>query len=325
MREPVEDAARLAEPIEWVVKDTLATGCVYILAGRAKLTRKTLTCMHLGRCIASGTPFFSRETRTRRVIYTMLEDGQKRARRRAAMMGFREPTWQPGHFMFEYEIEDYETTLRQMQTGELKNVLWIIDSLPEVVAHLGLDENKAGEITKFIRGHRKLAQAANSTIIFIHHMNKQGEKMRGSTAFEGSGDGWAEATALKNGVKGVKIVWTIRDGETQTFILDLSRDERGQLLFREVDIEAETEAAAEAITREIMAYMGDVPFDEGKSNADIHRGVNDRRGGKGLGRDLIAKAVAVLRERGVLYLGKGKRTYRDKTWWELHDAPKATN
>lgn len=326
MREPVEDAAGLAEPIQWVIKDMLAAGCVYILAGRAKVTRKTLTCMHLGRCVSSGIPFFSRETYTRQVVYTMLEDGQKRARRRAAMMGFRDPTWQRGDFMVEYEIEDYEATLRQMQTGELKNIVWVIDSLPEIVAHMGLDENKAGEMTKLIRGYRKLVQLANSTIIFIHHLNKGGEKMRGSTAFEGSGDGWAEAQPMKNGTPGVQITWTLRDGPSQRFILDLDRDERGQLMFREVDVEAETEARDASYDREVLAFMGTVPFEEGRSVDDIIAGVNTRRGGaKGLGRDAVSKAVKRLRDEGALFKGKLNRTYRDRTWWELRDGQEVKN
>src|SRR4051812_47942951 len=70
------------EPEDWVVEGMVNSSGLYIIAGEPKRSKKTLTCIWLSLCVAQGKPFLGRRTSRRPVVYTFLEDGQRRIARR---------------------------------------------------------------------------------------------------------------------------------------------------------------------------------------------------------------------------------------------------
>lgn len=300
--EYAEDAARLATPIEWVVDDLIASGSMYILAGKAKWGKKTLTAMHLGRCVASNSAFVGHQSHFRCVIYTFVEDGQKRARWRARQMGFYEnQTWKDRTYGFTYGLSGYEEILAEMKAGGLQRVLWIIDPLVDIASSKGLDENSSVEMNALLREHRELAQKTDSTIILVHHFSKPGREMRGSSAFQGSVDGWGDSVPIEGRTDAVRQTWVLRDAAITEYNLQISIPQ-GTFEFSELEDDQLRSQQEGEVQRAVEDYMTDLPGGTERTNSEIHTAINGNRtnGERPIGEKRIRAAVTELIKDGVL-------------------------
>lgn len=68
----------------------------------------------------------------------------------------------------------------------IEPALLIVDTLARSLA--GISENDAAAMSAFFEGAEKFAKEMNVGILFVHHTNKGGELLRGSTAIEGAAD-----------------------------------------------------------------------------------------------------------------------------------------
>ncbi len=226
---PFGQLAREAKEIEWVVQDLIAAGTLILLAGRAKLSRKSLTSLHMSKCIASGMPFVGHATTRRPVFYSVIEDGRERAARRAKEMGLGGEAWEKwgglGNSMgavigLEEHMKLYNFLMLSKRPP--LGFFWVVDPLAQVAAQQGLNENWADDMTKLLDGYRHIAQRTMSTIMIIHHFNKGGEQMRGSTALEGAGDGWVECHGKKDSDV-IEQHWYTRDAPAVTLCLKVEK------------------------------------------------------------------------------------------------------
>lgn len=76
-------------PIKWVVQDLIPEG-VGMIAAPPK-SYKSYMMLHLGMCVAMGTPFFGRQTTRAPVLYYDLESTERRAKVRAEQIGMGFP------------------------------------------------------------------------------------------------------------------------------------------------------------------------------------------------------------------------------------------
>lgn len=64
--------------------------------------------------------------------------------------------------------------------------LVIVDTVSQVIP--GADENTQKEMTLFVEACKAVRKRAGGVVIGVHHANKGGEEMRGSSVLEGAGD-----------------------------------------------------------------------------------------------------------------------------------------
>lgn len=214
--------------LKWVVDGILPEGSLIMLAGSPKKSRKTLTAMHMGLCVAQGLPFLGKiATSCRRVVYTFLEDGPKRGARRFKQLGVdpvlhqnvaMAATFGPGNYW----------TMHERISATKEPILWVIDPLAELMTHCKVtDENNATEVTNFLRPLRELCQEKGHTIVLIHHFRKAGDRARGSSSLEAAVDGWWEfkpGRATPGQHHPVIARVTLRDGDDGTFGVKLIVD-----------------------------------------------------------------------------------------------------
>lgn len=214
-------AAAHAVDTRWVVKDMLPEGALIIIAGPAKRGRKTLTGTHLGLCVARGENFIGQPVLQRPVLYSYFEDGLARVGRRMRAFGVDPAVGTNGAPTREHPRFFYSIGGRGWREGELirrvqqcsEPILWIIDPLIFLESLYQVeDENKATEIEKLLGPFRELTQGPqHHTIALVHHFKKSVAEKRGSSALDGSTDGWWDMHPQQGG--NVRIEWTLRDGE----------------------------------------------------------------------------------------------------------------
>jgi len=207
------EAVKQYEPIEWVVEGLLPKGCSILAAGEAK-GMKSLLLLHLAYCVANGDPFLGMPTHPGDVLLANFEDGFKRTVRRMNDYGIRPNVGPPQLRMLRQNsnVKNLEVYIRSR-----KPRLVIIDTIMEFQLLSGVsDENSASQIATLLKKLRDMAQETNTLILSSHHFAKHGG-IRGSTAFQGSTDGWWEIYDQGVDVNGAenakRVQWTSRDAK----------------------------------------------------------------------------------------------------------------
>lgn len=183
-------------PMKWIVEDLLPAGGVFLWAGEPKHAKKTWTLMHLLLCVVHGRPFLGRRTFRASVAYTFLEDGAARAGRRFHALGATDDA--SLDFCTVLSAEALDLLLAKLTEHKISAVV-VIDTLTNYEVHAGVkDENSALAIEQLMKKLRAVVHATGSTFIIAHHFRKDGTTMRGSTALQGSCDGYFEVYRKKD-------------------------------------------------------------------------------------------------------------------------------
>lgn len=209
------EVAKTAKPMEWAVEGLVPARAQIVLAGPAKLGRKSMLAHWLIMCVSEGKPFLDCKTYRRPCIYCHLEGGFERAARRWKSFGEGrvEPLELDGCTRtVRFGIPGYERSLDALRQEQ---VLIIADPLVRVTAHRGIDENDPTEVTRFLYEHEELVNVGPGSVLFwLHHFRKAGDRMRGSTAYEAAVDGWFESFPTDD-KDTLRIEVTLRDGESK--------------------------------------------------------------------------------------------------------------
>lgn len=206
------DEALKARDLEWIVQGLIPAQSFLLLGGLPK-SKKSLLALELAVAVASGTEFIGRQTQSMPVIYSFLEDHVELVRRRAralrAHVRLQGPTraFLTGYVGLDAFGHAFEQARQQ-------RCLWIVDTMGEAIANQGLDENKMADMLNFLRPYRDAMRAANAVGLFITHMRKAGDSIRGSGALTATVDGWFEVHSEPNSNEVVKLQWRLREGES---------------------------------------------------------------------------------------------------------------
>jgi len=236
----VHDHALDGRDIRWIVEGMIPERSVIMMAGSPKLGRKSLLAMHLAMCVASGKPFLGYQVQRHDVLYVCLEDGYERVARRLRDMGGTDPMWRDHQLFVYHGIEGMRAAMRVANEAP---VLTILDPLIRITNELNFDENNPNHMDKLVEFLRIPAHTTGGSVLPIHHFRKAGDMMRGSSALQGTLDGWVECTVAARDT--IKMSWTLRDGSPGELGVRVTHIDR-RFGFERVDLASlPTESGAE--------------------------------------------------------------------------------
>lgn len=184
-------------------KDNIIDGIMkskglYCLVSNAKVG-KSMFSLQLSNSIINGTQFLGHDTMPSPVLYISTESDFGQIQDRIKTLGLTFP--KDSFFVIdrdgkgEVSIFDFEVDL--MEFSKYKNgKLVIIDMLKDTNLGIDYDINSYQDVgQKLLPKLRSICEKYNITILFTHHLNKQG-KILGSTAFDAVVDG--KLTLIEN-------------------------------------------------------------------------------------------------------------------------------
>ena len=197
-------------PISYCVQDVLPTKGFACMFG-APSTGKSFLALALASSITNGTPFFGRKTEQRPVVFIALE-GANSLHNRIAAIQFQ--TGQPMSTRLSFISQSFDALdpYEVVELGQVlpPNAVVIIDTLNQAAP--SADENSSKDMSRIILAAKKLQQACDGLVIFVHHPGKdEGKGPRGHSALFAALD-----TAIHVAKGEAAHVWTIaksKDGE----------------------------------------------------------------------------------------------------------------
>jgi len=208
------DLVNRPEP-EWWIDGILQKGTVAVLAGPPGLGKSFLS-LYWARCIASGTPAFTRTVRPGRVLYVVAEG--------AASFGKRVRAWDATHPMSRVPagavsyVESGVNLSSEDSVAELREVfrsgdfdICVLDTYSQLSGVT--DENSAAENARVLNAVRSIREVKEgASVVLVHHTDARATKARGSTTLTANvdtvimlkpdaSDGFSLSTRLEDGGK----------------------------------------------------------------------------------------------------------------------------
>ena len=215
-----------------IKKDNIIDGIMkskglYCLVSNAKVG-KSMFSLQLSNSITNGTQFLGHNTMPSPVLYISTESDFGQIQERIKNLGLSFP--KDSFFVIdrngkgEVSILDFEVDL--MEFSKYKNGrLVIIDMLKDTNLGIDYDINNYQDIgQKLLPKLRSICEKYNVTILFTHHLNKQG-KILGSTAFDAVVDGKLTLIENKNDKSLIKLNIINRDFSEQDIHLKKSSNQ----------------------------------------------------------------------------------------------------
>ena len=206
---------------------------LYCLVSNAKVG-KSMFSLQLSNSIINGTQFLGHNTKPSPVLYISTESdfGQIQERIKTLDLTFPKDSF----FVIDRDgkgkvsIFDFEVDL--MEFSKYKNgKLVIIDMLKDTNLGIDYDINSYQDVgQKLLPKLRSICEKYNITILFTHHLNKQG-KILGSTAFDAVVDGKLTLIENKNDKSLVRLNVINRDFSE----LDIQLKKSQNQIFKVID------------------------------------------------------------------------------------------
>lgn len=201
------DLVLLAREQEFVIEDMAPTGSLIVVAGAPKVAKKTWLMIFMGFVVSLGRQFLGKKTLPMHVYYAFLEDGAVRVASRLSLLGLSERV----DFTCLFSIDALHKVIATTKEAGTPIAL-VIDCLVVLEAAKKVrDENSAVQVEELLSELREFAHSTGSLVFLVHHFRKQGDTARGSSAIQGSVDGWWSITPSSD--DGIDIEWTLRDAE----------------------------------------------------------------------------------------------------------------
>jgi hypothetical protein len=183
--------------------------------------------MHTALAISKGDLWLGFATAARPVLYAFLEDGHIRAANRFRMLGAEAEKVGCG-FSAEVLAAEMEAARRR---GE--KLFIVIDTLVNYeVQRKVKDENSSLDIERLIKDLRDYCRETGSTVVLSHHFGKGQQGMRGSSALNGSTDGWIDIAPEKGGDNLFRAEPTLRDGEVEDIYYKVEHSDGRMRVYR---------------------------------------------------------------------------------------------
>lgn len=176
---------------EQLVDGVLPSQGVVTLAGAPGIG-KSFLALSLAACVSAGRPWFGRATKQGPVVYVLGEGFHQ--------FGRRVEAWEQ-HSGYELadDLHFVDGAARSIDLADDESFAILLEHLVELrPALVVLDtfsmlasvrsENDNAEVARvYARAHR-LVRETGATVLFVHHVPKEGSGVRGATAFVGNSD-----------------------------------------------------------------------------------------------------------------------------------------
>lgn len=137
-------------------------------------------------CVANGLPWGMHEVSTGKVLYLVAEGTagiRRRVRAWEKHTGIRmsDVTFLPIAVQF---LNGVDLSALAILVGEMQPVLIVVDT--QARCTVGANENDNGEMGNVVAAADRLREASGACVLMIHHSGRNGENMRGASAFDGA-------------------------------------------------------------------------------------------------------------------------------------------
>lgn len=179
-------------PLTFLVDEILAKGHMAVLAGRPK-SGKSWLVLQLAQAVDQGRPFLGRSTKTGRVLYVALEDGERRVYQRCKIL-----KWQPKNAAVLFDIARFDGDgvpgpgLEQLKQLAGQYDLIIVDTLIKTLSGKA-NENDNAQMGMVVNGLAHIAHDTDTAVLLVHHTGKGMAEnvfdlLRGASAIRGGYD-----------------------------------------------------------------------------------------------------------------------------------------
>jgi archaellum biogenesis ATPase FlaH len=176
----------------WLVDKAIPAGGLVGMYGQPGVG-KSFISIDLAMCVATGTPWFSRDVAQGFVIYISAEGGTGIGKRVLAWLATHQIHPQDANIA--WLVESIPVSTDSTQMGQLLDrivdevrrhpSLIIIDTLARCFDG---DENLQEDMGRFIAGVDLLRKELGCTVLVVHHTRLDGNRERGNTSFRGAVD-----------------------------------------------------------------------------------------------------------------------------------------
>lgn len=218
-------------PVQYLVDRILPAVGFFLVAGDPKLAAKSLLTLHLAKCVITGRPFLGHAVQRGNVFAANFEDGDGRIGDRLYRMGYRaDARMSPdkrGRTIT--SPEDLALMLEAVRYG--RPSLVILDPMISVELAFGLtDENNPAAVTALTQYLHQLSEDTPTAILGCSHFRKQGDTVRGSTAWNAGVDGWWNLYPGEGETR--RLEATLRDGPATSEAYELIHPKRSDGVIR---------------------------------------------------------------------------------------------
>lgn len=186
-------------PPEPLIEDVLLLDTMAVLFGPPGVG-KSFVALDWGLSVATGAPWFGHEVHQGAVLYVVAEGSSGIPQRVAAWLGAHGQS-DPGPARW---LPRAVNLLDPRWAGALAEVaarrlpvLTIMDTVARSMP--GGDENSSKDMGAFIEGCDLIRQASGGTVVGVHHVPREGGRLRGHSSLDGAVDTAIEARAGDEG------------------------------------------------------------------------------------------------------------------------------
>lgn len=283
---------------EQTKKDIIINGImrskgIYCLVANAKVG-KSMLALQLSDSLANNKKFLGQDVMPSPVLYITTECDKGQIKDRCNLLGI---TFPKGKFFIidrngegDINLKNNEWQIKDF-AEKYNGKVMIIDMLKDINLGIGYDMNSYQDINQLMMFKlRELSEKYNLTILFTHHLNKQGKTL-GSTAFDASPDGVITLTEDKNDKSLIKFKMINRDFQELDIQLKKSKNQVFNVI-NPIDSDELDYNLIELI--KYVAKMGETDF----TCTDVINKLGLKTTAKRLGR-LIASNIDILKEEGL--------------------------
>jgi len=217
---------------EYLVEDFLERRGISAIAGESQSGKSFLT-VHLCGCIAAGLPFWGKPVQPGLVLYQAGEGESGLGKRLKAWMRENDIdeaeqlpfVLLPKKVNLFVDDRDADALIAEAKAWEafygVKARLLVIDTFNK--AARGANEISGQDIGRVLERMERIAEAIDGMVLFVHHLNRDGSKMRGHTSLLDDLNNLVQVNKLKD--------ITDQNGRPiRTFTLEKNKDgERGKV------------------------------------------------------------------------------------------------
>jgi DNA-binding MarR family transcriptional regulator len=177
-------------PPTWLVDGMVPTGGLVVAFGPSGCG-KTFLALDWAYCIATGLPWYGRQTEPGYVVYIAAEGHSGLRPRRDAWKQARGATTVDRIRFLPQAVNLLDKSAQDRLRRTIASLpeapkLIVVDTMARTM--VGGDENTARDVGLFIDGLDKLRSEFGCTVMAVHHTGKDGADERGSSALRGAAD-----------------------------------------------------------------------------------------------------------------------------------------